>query len=217
MFESLWNLLNATTKTKSILELLIISALGLFFVFWYKLEIIPDLLDKFSSRELTRLRELVKEEVTTGKIPGVLQDKIDLLSFKYAHKINAEKYLREAMIDIHESAKGRLRYFEIKTAKRFLSVGEDGKIEVKKFNKFDRFTYKCSSLFSFILWLMVIFVWIGLIVPPHQEFLFEIAVFLETLGLLFIAIQVGSIDGAVSAANKIRCEIDRRNKADQKS
>ncbi|MEA5512098.1 hypothetical protein VB715_20190 [Crocosphaera sp. UHCC 0190] len=177
--------------------------------FIFNLNNVYDFFDKFSKRELTFLKNLINEDIVTDQTKNIVEESINSRIFKYVTKINAEKYLREKIIELHELANGRLTYTNFRNARLFLIIDDNGNLEIRKITKGDKIEKFVHQAASFLFWsiffgCLIIFVFI-----PNDDIKNKLGILLDTILLFCLAIYSLQQTFPLTSAEKIKKEIDK--------
>jgi hypothetical protein len=215
MYEFFSKLLEAYGKSKNPVEILIILISGILVGFLINLDKISDFLERFSDRKLRTTRKLIQEQASTGMVSEVLQESMNAITFELVHGIKANRYLRDAIIDLCESSRGRLNYSDFRKVAGFLGIGKYGNIEIQKFNLINRWASYLFFPVGFTLWILISCLWVLLLYSSEIDLRLRILAFGETLPLLIPMVFWNSQYGIVRAIDKIQHEIDRRKPRQQ--
>lgn len=202
MLETIVKLVNEGKDISVIVAIIILGSL-------FNIEKISDFLDKYTNKELMILKNLFGEKVATGKIQAILQDKIDSIIFRHLTGISAEKYLREAIINLHELAGGRLKYIHFKHSLVFLRIDDNDMLRVRNFKWFEVGYYWFNRGASFLFFCLALIGFIVIIFYSDfsKNSFLQISSLLDVLILFSSAIFLYSQTLPLEAARKIKNEI----------
>ena len=164
---------------------IIIPSLILAFIF--SLNKVYEFFDKVSKRDLNFLKSLINENSITNQTKDIVQECINSRIFKYVTKINAEKHLREKIIELHELANGRLTYANFRNARQFLIIGDNGNLEICTITKGDKIGKFVHQAASFLFWSMFFGCLIIFVFTPNDDIKNKLGILLDTILLFCLA------------------------------
>lgn len=174
-----------------------------------QLNAIYDFIDKFNSRESTKLRELLTNDNISSEAKEILRDKLDLLAYQKATGIKSKDiHLQKRIIEYYKLAEGRLKYSDFNRAFLFLEVDRDGNLYIRKHSKIEKFFqifWNISSTIVFILIYLLLAILIFAPIPTRMQ----LGILLYTICLFVIFFLFISQTYSLPAAKKIRDEVEK--------
>lgn len=121
-------------------ELIFLFVLFALFIYpLFRANAIYDFIDRFNSRESTKLKELINDNNISGEAKESLRLKLDLLAYQRVTGIKTKNiYLQKRIIKYCKLAEGRLRYSDFNRAFLFLQIDEHGSLFVRQPNNLEK-------------------------------------------------------------------------------
>lgn len=189
-----------------------VIAVSILVAFIFKIKTFYDLLDSFSKRKLTVLKDFIGEKSVTGSTKEVVQEELNSIIFQYATGMKVDKRLRERIIDLYESTNGRLTYVDFQRYHLFLRVRQDGSLGVREFTLLDKGIHYFYHAASWFFWFLTALLVVILIFFPINELRFQLAIFLYAPLFFISALFALSQTFPLSTARKIKDEIPKIRK-----
>lgn len=202
MVETLINLFKEGKGLEIIIPSLILAII-------FNLNHVYDFFDKFSKRELNFLKTLINENTVTDQTKHLIQESINSRLFKYLTKINAEKHLREKIIELHEITNGRLTYTNFRNARRFLVINDNGSLEIRQITFRDKVDKWVHQVASFIFLSIFFGALIILVFVSKDNIKNTLGILFDTILLFGLAIYSLQQTFPLTSAEKIKKEIEK--------
>lgn len=176
-----------------------------------KANIIYDFVNRFSTRELTNLKNIIADENISKTEKTLLREKIKLINYQKRTGIKTNNiYIHEQIIEYYRLARGRLRYSDFKKAFALLKIDENDVLIIRDPNiaeKIAHIWFIISSTFFLGIILLLLTALIYFLISIQQQ----IFLFLSIICLGIIFVVFADLTSLIPAAKRIKNEI-RRNK-----
>ncbi len=178
------------------------------------------LFDLAERKQKNRLRDLetyvTNKDAACDDSLSVIKDLRDAYYFKVATGIYAEQKLRKSLVELHRITSNAISWVDIRRAMSFIVVSDDGNAEVRKFTKFERFSYYYNFVVAFLFGFIAILVFIAFWASATKEIQQTLLWAVSLIFCFGIAAYSLAQNWPIGSAKRIDKELEKRkdNQAD---
>ncbi len=167
-----------------------------------------DILERKEKRRAEQLEFYVtKPEIADSETISVLNDLRDTHYFKVATGIYAEKKLRHALINLHNSTSHNVSWRQIRRAFRYIEMNKDGSIAIRRMTIFEIIGYWYNQIVGYIIFLFAAVILALYVFLMPRTFSNVASGILGSLVIILFAMFVFAQNWPILAARKIQNEL----------